>query len=179
VSMDGKGRWLDNVFLERLRPSVKHEGVYLWAPRDMHELECLMGKWFADYNQLKPHKAPGRFDAVESVPTRGYQAMGEGRMRAYRDSETEEARAQAFGGFCHSATLHGCKPPNARNVARENKPNQPHPSCQGAPGLDVQRLDPRRFQPALHRIGNEGCRPSGSGGNRDEHSLQVCGTPPL
>jgi putative transposase len=59
VSMDGKGRWLDNVFIERLWRSVKHEGVYLWAPRDMHELERLLGKWFADYNQLKPHKALG------------------------------------------------------------------------------------------------------------------------
>lgn len=31
VSMDGKGRWMDNVFIERLWRSVKHEGVYLWA----------------------------------------------------------------------------------------------------------------------------------------------------
>ena len=49
--------------------------------------------------------------------------MGEGCMMAYRDRETEEARAQAFGGFCPSATLRGCKPPNARNIARENKPD--------------------------------------------------------
>jgi hypothetical protein len=49
--------------------------------------------------------------------------MGEGRLRAYTASETEEARAQAFGGFCPSATLRGCKPPNARNVARENRPD--------------------------------------------------------
>jgi hypothetical protein len=39
--------------------SVKHEGVYLWAPRDMHELERPLEKWFTDYNRLKPHKAPG------------------------------------------------------------------------------------------------------------------------
>jgi putative transposase len=59
VSMDGKGRWLDNVFIERLWRSVKHEGVYLWAPRDMHELGRLLEKWFTDYNRLKPHKALG------------------------------------------------------------------------------------------------------------------------
>ena len=52
VSMDGKGRWLDNVFTERLWRSVKHEGVYLWAPRDMHELERLLEKWFTDYKTL-------------------------------------------------------------------------------------------------------------------------------
>jgi putative transposase len=56
VSMDGKGRWLDNGFIERLWRSVKHEGVYLWAPRDMHELERLLEKWFTDYNRLKPIK---------------------------------------------------------------------------------------------------------------------------
>ena len=57
VSMDGKGRWRDNVFIERLWRSVKHEGVYLWAPRTVHELELLLEKWFADYNRLKPHQA--------------------------------------------------------------------------------------------------------------------------
>ena len=57
VSMDGKGRWMDNVFIERLWRSVKHEGVYLWAPRTVHELERLLEKWFADYNRLKPHQA--------------------------------------------------------------------------------------------------------------------------
>jgi putative transposase len=31
VSMDGKGRWLGNVFIERLWRSVKHEGLYLWG----------------------------------------------------------------------------------------------------------------------------------------------------
>ena len=47
--------------------------------------------------------------------------MGEGGMKATRDSEPEVARAQAFCGFCPSATLRGCKPQNARNVAGENK----------------------------------------------------------
>ena len=59
VSMDGKGRWMDNVFIERLWRSVKHEGVYLWAPENVHELERLLEKWFWSYNRLKPHKALG------------------------------------------------------------------------------------------------------------------------
>ena len=49
--------------------------------------------------------------------------MGEGRMRAEVDSEARKEKAQAFGGFCPSATLRGCKPPNARNIAREHTPN--------------------------------------------------------
>jgi putative transposase len=59
VSMDGKGRWLDNVFIERLWRAVKHEGVYLWAPETVHELERLLRRWFEDYNRLKPHQALG------------------------------------------------------------------------------------------------------------------------
>lgn len=57
VSMDGKGRWMDNVFIERLWRAVKHEGVYLWAYENMHELEKALGRWFEDYNQWKPHEA--------------------------------------------------------------------------------------------------------------------------
>ena len=55
VSMDGKGRRMDNVFIERLWRSVRHEGVYLWAPESVHELERLLARWFEDYNRLKPH----------------------------------------------------------------------------------------------------------------------------
>lgn len=57
VSMDGKGRWMDNVFVERLWRAVKHEGVYLWAYQSVHELERALGRWFEDYNGWKPHQA--------------------------------------------------------------------------------------------------------------------------
>lgn len=59
VSPDGKGRWRDNVFVERLWRSANHEGVYLWAPRDVHELERLLEGWFTGYNRLRPHQALG------------------------------------------------------------------------------------------------------------------------
>lgn len=57
VSMDGRGRWMDNVFIERLWRSVKHEGVYLWAYEDLHRLEKALEKWFEGYNRWKPHQA--------------------------------------------------------------------------------------------------------------------------
>lgn len=59
VSMDGRGRWMDNVFIERLWRSVKHEGVYLWAYENVHELESGLAKWFSDYNHWKPHQSLG------------------------------------------------------------------------------------------------------------------------
>jgi hypothetical protein len=63
VSIDGKGRWLDYVLIERLWRSVKHKGVYMWAPRDMHVLERLLERWFANYNQLKPQREEARAQA--------------------------------------------------------------------------------------------------------------------
>lgn len=59
VSMDGRGRWIDNVFIERLWRSVKHEGVYLWAYENLHELERALALWFEDYNRWTPHQAHG------------------------------------------------------------------------------------------------------------------------
>jgi putative transposase len=57
VSMDGKGRWIDNVFIERLWRAIKHEGVYLWAYENLHDLERALAQWISDYNHLKPHQA--------------------------------------------------------------------------------------------------------------------------
>lgn len=57
VSMDGRGRWMDNVFIERLWRSVKHEGVYLWSYDNLHELERALARWFEAYNHYKPHQA--------------------------------------------------------------------------------------------------------------------------
>jgi putative transposase len=59
ASMDRKGRWMDNMFVERLWRSVKHERVYLWAHETVQELEKVLAKWFEDYNRWKPHQALG------------------------------------------------------------------------------------------------------------------------
>jgi putative transposase len=57
VSMDGKGRWMDNVFIERLWRAVKHEGVYLWAHNSLVEMEQHLERWFEGYNLWKPHRS--------------------------------------------------------------------------------------------------------------------------
>ena len=59
VSMDGKGLWMDNMCIKRLLHSVKHEGVYLWANENVHQLEAALEKWFNEYNHWKPHQALG------------------------------------------------------------------------------------------------------------------------
>jgi putative transposase len=57
ISMDGKGRWMDNVFIERLWRSVKYEEVYLREYEDLHELERCLGQWFERYNHWRPHQS--------------------------------------------------------------------------------------------------------------------------
>jgi len=59
VSMDGKGRWMDNVFIERLWRSVKYEDIYLKGYAMIGELEAGIGKWIERYNTWRPHQALG------------------------------------------------------------------------------------------------------------------------
>jgi putative transposase len=59
ISMDGRGRWMDNVFVERLWRSLKHEDIYLKGYADGHEAKAGIGAWFAFYNNARPHQALG------------------------------------------------------------------------------------------------------------------------
>ena len=57
VSMDGRGRCLDNVFVERLWRSVKYEDVYLRGYEAVPALEEGLGRYFAFYNEERLHQA--------------------------------------------------------------------------------------------------------------------------
>ncbi len=57
ISMDGRGRWLDNVFIERLWRSLKYECVYLNAFETGSEARAGIGRWIDFYNRLRPHTA--------------------------------------------------------------------------------------------------------------------------
>ncbi len=59
ISMDGKGCWRDNVFVERLWRSVKYEEVYLHAYASVPEARAGIGRYFAFYNGVRPHSALG------------------------------------------------------------------------------------------------------------------------
>ncbi len=59
VSMDGKGRWMDNRFIERLWRSLKYEDVYLQDYLDGLDLGRGMGRWFKEYNHCRPHQSLG------------------------------------------------------------------------------------------------------------------------
>jgi putative transposase len=57
ISMDGKGRWVDNVFIERLWRSVKYEEVYLHAYRDGTEARRQLSAYFEFYNRERGHQS--------------------------------------------------------------------------------------------------------------------------
>jgi putative transposase len=59
VSMDGRQRWLDNVFVERLWRSVKYEDVYVRGYEAVPALEGGLGRYFAFYNEERPHQSLG------------------------------------------------------------------------------------------------------------------------
>lgn len=59
ISMDGKGSYNDNLFIERLWRSVKYEEVYLKAYQDAHEARTSLGDYFRFYNNHRPHQALG------------------------------------------------------------------------------------------------------------------------
>ena len=60
ISMDGKGRWVDNVFVERLWRSVKYEDVYLKAYDSMVAAKASPGRYFAFYNTERRHQSLDR-----------------------------------------------------------------------------------------------------------------------
>jgi putative transposase len=59
ISMDGKGRFLDNIFVERLWRTVKYEEVYLNDYENVWEAENRIGSYFAFYNRERPHQSLG------------------------------------------------------------------------------------------------------------------------
>jgi putative transposase len=116
ISMDGRGRVFDNIFVERLWRSVKHEDVYLNGYATMGELMVGVAEYFAFYNGERPHQSLG-----QKTPDVVYRiGIGGGAMivdkfggaveeppvplRSTGDSSTAEARPEATAGTKAKAT---------------------------------------------------------------------------
>jgi len=70
ISMDGRGRWMDNVFIERLWRSVKYEEIYIFEHTTLPDLKAGLTKWFNRYNNWRPHQTHGNltpFDIYSSI----------------------------------------------------------------------------------------------------------------
>ena len=75
ISMDGRGRCMDNIFIERLWRSLKYEAVYLHDMTDGFVAERVIGTWFDFYNTERPHSAHDG-----ATPTEAYSAGRPGDM---------------------------------------------------------------------------------------------------
>ena len=74
ISMDGRGRWRDNVIVERLWRSVKHECLYLTELETGHALKQILGEWFRFYNEERPHSGIGNrkpMEVFKGIPLKG------------------------------------------------------------------------------------------------------------
>ena len=59
ISMDGKGRWVDNVYIERFWRTVKQEEIYINPPDNVRELRSSITKFIDFYNNIRPHQSLG------------------------------------------------------------------------------------------------------------------------
>ena len=83
VSMDGKGRYLDNIFVERLWRSIKYEEVYLKAYQTVAEARTGINAYLEFYNRLRPHQSLGYRDPSRGVPKwPGRKTSGGSRSRS-------------------------------------------------------------------------------------------------
>lgn len=93
ISMDGRGRAFDNIFVERLWRSVKHEDIYLNGYATMGELVVGLTKYFVFYNEERPHQSLGN-----RTPTEVYRTGAGGGaviVDKYGPRQSEAAAAQA------------------------------------------------------------------------------------
>lgn len=66
ISMDGRCRWMDKVFIERLWRSVEVRMLYLHAVETGAELRAGLARWFNSYNHHRPHSALADRTATEA-----------------------------------------------------------------------------------------------------------------
>jgi putative transposase len=86
ISMDGRGRWMDNVFIERLWRSVKYEEIYLFEHSTLPALRLGLAKWFGRYNDWRPHETLGNL-----TPAVVYQTAPQCSQDAPEAATTEAA----------------------------------------------------------------------------------------
>jgi len=82
ISMDGKGSYNDNLFIERLWRTVKYEEVYLKAYQDGRDARIGLGNYFSFYNTERPHQALGYLTPAEVFTSTPVEATNRGMVES-------------------------------------------------------------------------------------------------
>ena len=88
ISMDGKGRWMDNIFIERLWRSLKYEQVYLAEYTTGSEARAGIGWWMGFYNERRPHSS-----LDDQTPEEAYTEAGAARRLGLRPASSQPKAA--------------------------------------------------------------------------------------
>jgi putative transposase len=92
ISMDGRGRCMDNIFIERLWRSLKYEAVYLQEISDGFQAERVISGWMSFYNQERPHSSlDGRTPEEAYYASRSMDMMDKaGALPTYRQAQQQK-----------------------------------------------------------------------------------------
>jgi putative transposase len=100
ISMDGRGRCMDNIFIERLWRSLKYEAVYLHEMTDGFAAERVIGEWIAFYNTDRPHSALDGATPAEAYATkRPMDMMDKARALPTSPQARQQQRALDMNGI--------------------------------------------------------------------------------
>ena len=101
ISMDGKGAWRDNVFVERLWRSVKYEEVYLRAYDSVSEARASIGRYLDFYNGRRPHSSLDGTTPDQPTPPRCLSAWqpNPGRDSTYRRGKSVQTTGTTSQGY--------------------------------------------------------------------------------
>ena len=143
ISMDGRGRFMDNIFIERLWRSIKYEEVHLKAYADAREARAGIGSWMTFYNFRRPHQAMNNqvpmavwragMDKIEAaaravdMPLRLDNANA---LPTYPQQKQQEASRTAG-----KPTLPPISPPRERRRMPQSPPTVPQPILHPTPPL--------------------------------------------
>ena len=130
ISMDGRGRAFDNIFVERLWRNVKYEDVYLKGYAAMGELMIGLAEYFAFYNSERPHQALN-----QRTPAAVYQsAIGGGALIVDKFGGTAKPMSVSLCDGATDATTEARSESTAKTTPKA-KPGQRRPAANEVEGI--------------------------------------------
>ena len=144
ISMDGRGRCMDNIFIERLWRSLKYEAVYLHELADGLKARRVIGEWIGFYTTERPHSALGGRTPAEAYRGARPVDMMNTSLRSSRAARGPRSHGPAAGAHPRSRTP---RPDQQSPDASTRSPDSDEPGCFEAISCSVR--SPRSASSAI------------------------------